>query len=78
MGGIEEIVKAELMVIEDVYELRIVNRDEAAALIASKLDSKARALRVCTAINTWISMNKKADAMVIPEEVLMRFIGKNI
>jgi hypothetical protein len=78
MGGIEETVRAELMVIEGVYELSIVNRDEAAALIASKLDGKARALRVCTAINTWISMNKKADAMVIPEEVLMRFIGKNI
>jgi len=78
MDDIEETARAELMVIEGVYGLRIMNRDEAARLIASKLRSKARVLRVCTAINTWIAMNKKGDALAIPDEVLARFIGKDL
>lgn len=74
MDDVEETARAELMVIEGVYGLRIVNRDVVARLIASKLDSKARVLRVCTAINTWVSMNKKADHIIIPEDVLIKFI----
>lgn len=74
MDGLEKNARAELSVIESVYGLRILNRDEAARLIASRLDSEAMVLRACTAINTWVSMNKKSDSITIPEEVLIKIV----
>jgi hypothetical protein len=76
MDDVEETVRAELMVIEGVYELRILNRDEVAGLIASAVENNAQALKVCTAINTWVLINKKGEGVTIPDDVLMGFIRK--
>ncbi len=76
MDDVEETVRAELMVIEGVYELRILNRDEVAGLIASAVENNAQALKVCTAINTWVLINKKGEGVTVPHDVLMGFIRK--
>ncbi len=76
MDDVEETVRAELMVIEGVYELRILNRDEVAGLIASAVENNAQALKVCTAINMWVLINKKGEGVTIPDDVLMGFIRK--
>lgn len=53
-----------------------MNRDEVARLIASAVDNKAQALKVCTAINTWVFLNEKGGEVLIPDDVLARIIRR--
>jgi hypothetical protein len=39
MDEISEQAKAQLMMIEQIYDLKIINRDEVAGLIASNVDN---------------------------------------
>lgn len=72
MSEIEEKTKAQLMMIEQIYSLRIANRDEVASLIAANVDNDRQILTICTSINSWILLNRKQGNIVIPREVLLR------
>jgi hypothetical protein len=70
MDEIGEQAKAQLMMIEKIYYLKIINRDEVAGLIASNVDNNRQVLTICSSLNSWILLNKKKGDVVIPQEVL--------
>ena len=72
MDEIVEQAKAQLMMIEQIYGLKIINRDEVAGLIAANVDNNRQVLTVCSSLNSWILLNKKKGDVVIPQEVLSR------
>ncbi|HWR26594.1 MAG TPA: hypothetical protein VN316_01825 [candidate division Zixibacteria bacterium] len=72
MDEIGEQAKAQLMMIEKIYDLKIINRDEIAGLIASNVDNNRQVLTICSSLNSWILLNKKKGDVVVPEDVLSR------
>ncbi|HLB70192.1 MAG: hypothetical protein OIN88_04950 [Candidatus Methanoperedens sp.] len=66
MNEIEEQARAQLMMIEQVYALKITNRDEVARLIAERVDNDRQVLTICTSLNSWVLLNKKKGNVVIP------------
>ncbi len=72
MDEIIEQAKAQLMMIEQIYGLKIINRDEVAGLIAANVDNNRQVLTICSSLNSWILLNKKKGEVVIPQEVLSR------
>jgi hypothetical protein len=72
MDEIFEQANAQLMMIEQIYGLKIINRDEVAGLIASNVDNNRQVLTICSSLNSWILLNKKKGDVVIPQEVLSR------
>ncbi len=72
MNEIVEQAKAQMMMIEQIYGLKIINRDEVAGLIAVNLDNERQVLTICSSLNSWILLNKKKGDVVIPREVLSR------
>lgn len=72
MDEIEERAKAQLMMIEQIYALKITNLDDVAKLIAEKVDNDRQVLTICTSLNSWIFLNKKSGNVAIPHEVLSR------
>ena len=72
MDEIGEQAKAQLMMIEKIYDLKIINRDEIAGLIALNVDNNGQVLTICSSLNSWILLNKKKGDVVIPEDVLSR------
>ncbi len=59
MDEIVEQAKAHLMMIEQIYGLKIINRDEVAGLIAANVDNNRQVLTICSSLNSWILLNKK-------------------
>ena len=72
MDEIGEQAKAQMMMIEQIYGLKIINRDEVADFIASNVDNNRQVLTICSSLNSWILLNKKKGDVVIPQEVLSR------
>lgn len=72
MDEIVEHVKAQLMMIEQIYDLKIINREEVAGLIASNVDNNRQVLTICSSLNSWILLNKKKGDVLIPQDVLSR------
>ncbi len=72
MDKIAEQANAQLMMIEKIYGLKIINRDEVAALIASNVDNNRQVLTICSSLNSWFLLNKKKGEVAIPPEVLSR------
>ncbi len=72
MDEIGEQAKAQLMMIEKIYGLKIMNRDEVAGLITSNVDNSRQILTICSSLNSWILLNKKKGDIVIPQDVLSR------
>ncbi len=69
---IVEQAKAQMMMIEQIYGLKIINRNEVAGLIAANVDNERQVLTICSSLNSWILLNKKKGDVVIPREVLSR------
>ncbi len=72
MNEIVEQAKAQMMMIEQIYGLKIINRDEIAGLIAANVDNERQVLTICSSLNSWILLNKKKGDVAIPQEVLSR------
>ncbi len=70
MDEIEERAKAQLMMIEKIYALKITNRGEVAQLIAENVDNDRQVLTICTSLSSWVLLNKKQGNVVIPRDVL--------
>jgi hypothetical protein len=69
MPEIEKRARVQLMVIEQAYGLRIQNREEVARLIARRVRDLKQVLSICSALNSWVALNSKAE-VCIPLEVL--------
>lgn len=52
MNEIIEQAKAQLMMIEQIYDLKIINRDEVADLIALNVDNNRQVLTICSSLNS--------------------------
>lgn len=72
MNEIFEQAKAQLMMIEHVYGLKIINREEVAELISANVDNSRQVLTICSSLNSWILLNKKKGEVKIPKDVLSR------
>jgi len=72
MDEIVEQAKAQLMMIEQIYDLKIINREEIAGLIASNVDNNRQVLTICSSLNSWIFLNNKKGDVLIPQDVLSR------
>lgn len=72
MDEIAKQAKAQLMMIEKIYDLKIKNRDEVEGLIASNVDNNRQVLTICSSLNSWILLNKKKGDIVIPREILSK------
>lgn len=72
MDEITKQAKAQLMMIEQIYGLKIINRDEVAGLIASNVDNNRQVLTICSSLNSWVLLNKKKGDIVIPQDVISR------
>ncbi len=72
MNEIVEQAKAQLMMIEQIYGLKIINRNEVAQLISSNVDNNRQVLAICSSLNSWILLNKKKNEVIIPQDVLSR------
>jgi hypothetical protein len=72
MDEIGKQANAQLMMIEKIYDLKIINRDEVAGLIASNVDNNRQVLTICSSLNSWILLNKKKGDVIIPQQVLSR------
>lgn len=71
MDEIVEQAKAQLMMIEQIYGLKITNRDEVAEVIALNVDNNRQVPMICSSLNSWI-LNKNKGDVVIPQNVLSR------
>ena len=72
MGELEELARTQLIMIEQIYSLKITNRNEIARTIASKVDNDRQVLAICSSLNSWVMLNRKKGIVAIPGEVLSR------
>lgn len=71
MNEIEGRMQAQLMVIEQIYDIKIQNKDELIRLAAENIDDPQWVLKVCTSLNTWIANNNAKGEVVISKEVVL-------
>ncbi len=76
MVDIEQQAKAQLMMIEKIYSLKLTNRDEIAQLIARKVDNDRQVLTICTSLNSWVLLNRKSGNVVIPREIILKLLER--
>ncbi|MGZ4905170.1 MAG: hypothetical protein ACXV5T_00265 [Halobacteriota archaeon] len=62
--------------IEVSHDITIVNLVNVAKIIIQNLSTKSEALKVCTAINTWIAVNGLQGSIVVPEPLVRKYIKK--
>jgi hypothetical protein len=58
------------MAIEQAYKIKIKNREEAARIIADKVDDQRQVLSICTSLNSWIALNNCQGEFDIPSKLL--------
>ncbi len=79
IGAAEDLqdqVMSQLRMIEMSHDVTIVNLVNVAKLIITNLSTKGDALKVCTAINTWIVINGLQGSIVVPEPLVRKYIKK--
>jgi len=75
MDEIEARSQAHLGMIEQVYSIKIKNKDEVARFIAEKADNKRQVLMICTSLNAWIASNSTKGDLIIPEDVVADLVN---
>jgi hypothetical protein len=73
-NDIKDQVESQLRMVEITHQIKIVNLGEISRLIIQNVDNKNDALKVCTAINTWITVNKIQSSVVIPENLIIKYL----
>jgi hypothetical protein len=69
MTELGSLAKAQLMAIEQIYGIKIENRDQIAQLIGEKAGDKRQVLTICTSLNSWVATNGQ-KVVAIPQDVL--------
>lgn len=70
----EERARSQLMAIEQAYGIRIKNREEAARIIAERVDDPGQVLLACTSLNSWVAVTGCRGDVVIPSKLLDRLL----
>ena len=69
--------RALLNVIENMYEIKIINLESIIEAIIEKALDDNKILTICTALNSWVAMNVALKGKVeIPMEVVNELAGK--
>ncbi len=74
MDEVERRMLAQLAVIEQVYGIKIQNRDDIILIASEKIDNPRQVLMICTSLKTWVAKNDKHGTVMIPEEVILSMI----
>ena len=69
------LVESMLRMIEASHGVKIVNLAEISGIIFQNIGNKNGALNVCSAINTWITINKIQGMVTIPENLVIKYIN---
>ncbi len=77
-GDLADQVVSQLRMIEVSHDVTIVNLANVAKIIMANINSKTEALKVCTAINTWIAINGLQGSVVVPEPLVRKYVKKVI
>ncbi|MGZ4903449.1 MAG: hypothetical protein ACXVIG_00320 [Halobacteriota archaeon] len=73
---LQDQVMSQLRMIEVSHDVTIANLVNVAKIIIANLSTKNEALKVCTAINTWIAINGLQGSIVVPEPLVRKYIKK--
>lgn len=73
---LQDQVMSQLRMIEVSHDVTIANLANIAKIIIANLSTKGEALKVCTAINTWIAINGLQGSIVVPEPLVRKYIKK--
>ncbi|MDI6718369.1 MAG: hypothetical protein QMD46_01975 [Methanomicrobiales archaeon] len=71
------VVVAHLDAAEKVYPVRILNKQEIAEWIASRLQNAERLHRVITALYSWLSMTGARGDIRIPRDVVIKAVDES-
>jgi len=69
------LVESLLRMIEASHGVKIINLAEISEIILQNIDNRNGALNVCSAINTWITINKIQGMVTIPENLVIKYIN---
>ena len=58
------------MAIELAYGITIKNRDDAARIIADRVEDPRQVLSICTSLNSWVAVNRCQGEVAIPSKLL--------
>lgn len=72
---LKALVESLLRMIEASHGVKIVNLAEISGIISQNIDNRNVALNVCSAINTWITINKIQGSVTIPENLVTKYIN---
>ncbi len=73
---LQDQVMSQLRMIEVSHDVTIVNLANVAKVITANLSSKNDALKVCTAINTWIAINGLQGSIAVPEPLVRKYVKR--
>ncbi len=74
-NDIKDQVESYLRMVEVTHQITIANMGEISNLIFQNIENKNDAFKVCTAINTWITVNKIQGSIIIPKNLVMKYIN---
>ncbi len=74
MNEIASRMRAQLTVIEQIYDIKIQNKDEIIRLAVENINDPRRVLALCTSLNTWAANNCIKGDIVMPLEVVISAI----
>lgn len=72
---VKGLVESLLRMIEASHGVKIVNLAEISGIIFQNIGDKNGALNVCSAINTWITINNIQGRVTIPEKLVTKYIN---
>lgn len=63
----EEVLRAQLEVIEEVYGIQFINKTEILQWILSTVHNEQEAYGITAALNTWVTLNNLSGPVRVPE-----------
>jgi hypothetical protein len=75
---LQDQVLSELRMIEVSHDLTIKNLTGIAKIIIANVENNNQALKVCTAINTWIAINGMQGDITVPEPLVRKYVRRAI
>ncbi len=75
---LQDQVMSQLRMIEVSHDVTIVNLANIAKILVANVSTKGEALKVCTAINTWIAINGLQGSVVVPEPLVRKYVKRAI
>jgi hypothetical protein len=71
--ALEEVVKAQIEVIEQVYGIQFINKTELISWILSSAHTDHEAYGLTAALNTWVAVNNLSGPVRVQESLFKQF-----